>query len=137
MARKTQGERIDDLEMQAATLARQFDAYVIQLNALTELHAKGSEATSGMTVKIAVIEERLVVLDLKGALGKLTALEAELALLRKDLTGLQAWKDELRREKEEAMRRLWSFGPNISAAVIGGLISLGTALLVLWLNKLR
>jgi hypothetical protein len=37
---------------------------------------------------------------------------------------IQKWKDELKKEKEEATRRWWSFGPNITAALISGAITL-------------
>ena len=75
-----------------------------------------------------------MLVDLKGTLVTLASIEKDLVAFRKDLESLQKWKDEMKTERDEAARRLWAFGPNLLAAIISGLISLGVALLVVWLR---
>jgi hypothetical protein len=72
---------------------------------------------------------------LKAGLEKLTVVEKELALLKKDVESLGKWKEDLKKERDESARRLWAFGPNALAAIISGFISLTVALLVAWLTK--
>ncbi len=55
--------------------------------------------------------------------------------IKKDVDVLGKWKDELKKERDEAARRIWAFGPNIVGAIISGIISFVTAMLVVWLNK--
>jgi hypothetical protein len=138
MAGRNQTTQIKELEDKAASFAARLDVHELQLKLLSELQAKGEEASSGMTVKMAVFEERLVVLvDLKGSLSTIGSLEKDLVAFRKDLESLQKWKDELKKERDEAARRLWAFAPNLLAAIVSGVISLGVALLVVWLNSGR
>jgi hypothetical protein len=86
---------------------------------------KSVAATEGHTAKITIIEEKILVLvDLKAIQGAIVALEKESLGLRKDIEALQRWKDELKKENEEVIRRWWSFGPNITTAIISGIITL-------------
>ncbi len=105
---------------------------------MTELKAdldRGTEATEKHTTKITVIEQTLVVVDIKAMQTAIVAIEKEHVGLKKDLEGLQKWKDELKKEKEEITRRWWSFGPNITAALISGAIALFGAVLTYLLRK--
>ncbi len=49
--------------------------------------------------------------------------EREIALLKREVEELKKWKDDSKKQGEERTRRLWAFGPNLLAAVIGGLIA--------------
>ncbi len=135
---KNNTQRIETLENQAANMSARLDVHDTQIKGIAEGQKEGTDTTRGQTSKITVIEERLLVLvDLKGSLAIIASIEKDLVALRKDLESLQEWKDELKKEKDEATRRWWSFGPNLSAAVISGIMSLIIALLVVWLNKLK
>jgi hypothetical protein len=135
---RTNTERIEILESQAANLSARLDVQDIVLKGIDELLRKSVTAAEGNNSKITVIEERLLVLvDLKGSLSTIASLEKDFVAVRKDLESLQKWKDELKKERDEAGRRLWAFGPNPLAAVVSGVISLGITLLVVWLNRSR
>jgi chromosome segregation ATPase len=135
MAGKDNTTRIEILESQAANVSGRLAVFDFQLKVISDLLKKYSEASEGHGSKITVIEQQLLVLaDLKPLVGSITALEKELVAIKKDLEAFGKWRDEQKREREEFTRRKWAFGPNITAAIIGGLMSLGTALLVLKLK---
>ncbi len=63
-------------------------------------------------------------MDLKGTVAIIARMREDLISIKKDIDNFQSWKGEQKKEKEEAIRRWWSFGPNITAALIGGFITL-------------
>jgi chromosome segregation ATPase len=97
MARKTDGEKIDELEKAFATLTERLD------NVRKDLNTAGTNLTEAMK-----------------AFG---SVQTELALLKKEIEALQKWKDELKKEKDEHSRRVWAFGPNIVGAIVTVLLS--------------
>jgi hypothetical protein len=136
MAGKTNTDRIEVLEDLTSNLAARLDVHDVHIKGLSDLFTKGTETTANHSSKIVVIEERLLVLaDFKNCIAAVTVVEKDIVAIKKDLESLRGWKDDLKKERDESSRRLWAFGPNLLAAFISGLISLGTALLVLWLNK--
>ena len=125
MPGKTNTDRIETLESKAANLSARLDVHDTLIQGLKAVLDKGTVATEGHTSKITVIEEKLLVLvDLKAIQTAIIAVEKENLGIRKGIEALQKWKDELKKEKEEAIRRWWSFGPNITAAIISGIITL-------------
>ncbi len=52
------------------------------------------------------------------------AFETTIILLKKEIEDLKKWKEEQKKQTEESSRRIWAFGPNVLAAVIGGLFAL-------------
>ena len=105
MARKTDGEKIDELEKFAAAFAEQMKNLRERLDAL--------DAT------IATIN---------GALADLQhECQMEIALLKREIEDLKKSREEQKRLGEERSRRIWAFGPNLVAALIGGLISAAVA----------
>jgi chromosome segregation ATPase len=125
MADRTNTTRIEELKGLAGDLVANLRGLDVRLVSISETLKKCQESTESHNAKIIVIEQQLLVLmDLKTLVGAVTAVEKDLALLRKDVEALQKWKEELKKEKDEATRRWWAFGPNITAAIIGGIITL-------------
>jgi len=116
MALKSPTERINELETLVALLNDRLDT------ARKEIEAANAARSD-------------VAKDLVTFRAEYLVFQTQHALLHKDVTDLHKWKDDQKKERDEAARRLWSFGPNISAAIVGGLISLGVTLFVQWLNK--
>ena len=85
MPRKTDGQKVDEMEKVLATFAERLD------NVRKELKEAG--------VNIG---------DVGKALGDM---KTEIALLRKDIEGLQKWKDDNKKEKDEGARRFWARRP--------------------------
>ncbi|HEY7426292.1 MAG TPA: hypothetical protein VH682_18820 [Gemmataceae bacterium] len=140
MASKTNTDKIDELNVISATLSARLDALLTEVRANTNDHAETSSSLAAMKTQIAVVEVHVGgIVPLKAAIETITVLEREFALLKKDLEGFSKWKDDLKREKDEATRRWWAFGPNITAAILGGIITLiGIGINVAvnhWLNK--
>ena len=135
MAAKTNTEKIDDLLALTANLSSRLDVHDEQIKGIVEGLKKGADTTEGHTSKITVIEQQLVLVDLKGCAAAITVIEQELVAFKKDLESLKSWKDEQKKERDEFWRRAWALLPNLLAAVVGGLISLGIGLLIWWLNK--
>ena len=122
---KNNTQRIETLENQAANMTARLDVHDTLMQALKTVLEKGTEATEGHTTKIVVIEEKILVLvDLKTMQSAITSIEKEALGIRKDVEALQGWKEELKRDRAEGARRLWAFGPNLLAAIIGGVVSL-------------
>jgi hypothetical protein len=84
-----------------------------------------------------VIEQTLVLVDLKSLQAVITSLEKDGLIIKKDIEALQKWNEELKKEKDEATRRWWSFGPNITAALLAGIITLVGVAINYWLNHLK
>jgi len=53
--------------------------------------------------------------------------EKEVALLKREIEELRGWKADQKRQGEKWSRRWWAFGPNLFAAVVGGLIAAAIA----------
>ncbi len=96
MPRKTDGEKIDEMEKVIATFTERLD------NVRQEL--KTASVSLGETMKL------------------LADLKTEFLLLRKDIQGIEKWKDDLKREKDESARRLSAFGPNVAGAIVNVLL---------------
>jgi hypothetical protein len=45
--------------------------------------------------------------------------EKGIALLKREVEELKKWKEDQKKEHDEHGRRLWAFGPNLLAAIIG------------------
>ena len=101
MARKTDGEKIDELEKLGATLIARLDTAVKELEGVDNAHSETARA--------------------------LAALRLEFVLQKREIDDLKMWKDDQKKERDERSRRMWSFGPNILAAVISGLIAAAVA----------
>ena len=133
---RTNTQRIEDLESLTANLSARLDVHDFALKNLTDLLTRAEQSVSAATVRLAVVDVQVTDIGtLKVAIENLRGLEMELALLRKDVEGLKSWKEDVKKERDEASRRRWAFGPNVVAAIISGIISLGIALLVVSLNK--
>jgi len=105
MARRSDGEKIDDLEKLVATLTERLD------NTIRELRDVGT-AHAGTGTTLADFRREV---------------ETGLLQLRRDIDELKAWKDEQKRQAEERGRRLWAFGPNLLGAVVTVLLSASVA----------
>jgi hypothetical protein len=70
---------------------------------------------------------RLIVRAVQGGNSKnsraVVALRQEVALMQREIEELKSWKADQKKQQEEWGRRLWAFGPNLLAAVVGGLIA--------------
>jgi hypothetical protein len=138
MPRKTDGEKIDDLLVKTAALDARLIGHDQQFETLSELVKKAQDIAGVHLEKITSVEKEVIVLvDLKGRVGAIASIREDLVAIKKDLDGLKSWKDEQKKERDEAARRKWAFGPNLVAALVSGIISVGIALLVWWLNRPR
>ena len=125
MAAETNTEKIAKLENRVASLSARLDVFDNVLDKIDELLKKCSAATEGQGTKITVIEQQvLVIADLKAAMTVIASIKEELVAIKKDIESFHSWKAEQKKEKEEATRRWWAFGPNITAALIGGFITI-------------
>jgi len=136
---KNNTQRIENLESHAATLSARLDVFDKMIDGIDKLLEKCSKTTEGHDEQITVIHQQLLFVDLKQTLATLSSLKEDMVAVRKDIESLNAWRDERKREKDEASRRRWAFGPNIVAALISGAISiLGVGLgvgLTYYLNR--
>ena len=96
MPRKTDGDKIDEMEKVIATFNEPLD------NVRQEL--KAATVGLGDTMKL------------------LADLKTEILLLRRDIEGIEKWKDDLKKEKDESARRFWAFGPNVAGAIVNVLL---------------
>ena len=53
--------------------------------------------------------------------------DREIALLKREVEGLQKWKDEDKKDREERSRRAWSLAPNVVGAMVSGAIAAAVA----------
>jgi chromosome segregation ATPase len=129
--------RIENLEDKASNMSSRLEVHDVLIEKMNEALSRWTEAAEGHSSKITIIEQTLVLVDLKKVQTAIADLEKDSVALRKDLEVLQKWKDELKKEKEETTRRWWSFGPNITAALIAGTVTLLGVGLNYWLNHSR
>jgi hypothetical protein len=127
---KTNTQRIETLESQAANLSARLDVLDKLFEGIAELLKKCAAAAEGHGSKLMVIEERLVLVDLKTTVATIASIKEDVVAMKKDIEGLGKWKEELKKEKEERARRAWAFGPNVTAALIT--IVMAPLVLFLW-----
>jgi hypothetical protein len=101
MARRTDGEKIDEMTATVALLIERSTATLKQL-------AKLDEDLSKYTRDLADLRREH---------------EKEIALMKRELDELKKWKDDHKKEKDEWARRIWAFGPNLIAAIVSGIIA--------------
>src|ERR1017187_942701 len=101
MARKTDGEKIDELQHAVALLTERLQNTKGQV---ASLEATQSETAKGFA-------------DLR------REHEKEIALVKRELEDLKKWKDEQKKEHDEWSRRTWAFGPNVIGAIVSGIIA--------------
>ena len=63
----------------------------------------------------------------KELVSKLHEYRRELDALQREIGDFKKWKERQEKSKEEWMRRLWAFGPNLVAALIAGVVALVVA----------
>jgi chromosome segregation ATPase len=132
---KTNTTRIEQLEDLMRDLLSRLNVHDETLKWVSESLKKGTDTTAEHGLKIVSVEEKLFLVDFRKCIDSVTTLQQDLVAFRKDLESLQKWKEELKKEKEEATRRWWSFGPNITAAMISGFITLFGVVLTYLLNR--
>lgn len=116
MARKTDGEKIDELTKLVVVLEEGLKAALKQVNAVYDAHSKTAETLSEMRREH----------------------EKEIALLKSAVEEIKKWKEDQKKEHDEHSRRLWAFGPNLLTAIIsiiGVFISLAGSLAIAYLVK--
>ena len=130
---KNNTQRIETLESQAANMSARLDVHDIEIKGVADLLKTSSDSTRGHTTKITVIEQQLIVLtDLKESKVLIAAIEKELIGFKKDLESLQKTSDDQKKEKDEATRRWWAFGPNFLAAIISAIITIVGLAINIW-----
>ena len=138
---KTNTQRIEDLEGRVVGISARFDAFEMLIEKLDEQLRKYVDASEEHRSKITIVEQQLIIVDLKSVVAWIVSAKETLVAIKKDIENLQSWKGEQKKEKDEAIRRWWSFGPNITAALIGGFITIvGVAVnvgLTYYLNRQR
>jgi hypothetical protein len=91
--------------------------------AVEEAHAKTAQQLAGLRAEydkeVALLKQRI---ETTVALLKAEH-ERELALLKREIEDWKSWKADHKKQTDEWARRLWAFGPNILAAILGGLIA--------------
>ena len=101
MARKTDGEKIDELKDAVAQLTERLQNGIDDLNSFED--------------KLTELARSLADLRRED--------EKDIALLKRELEELKKWKDEQKKEHDEWGRRAWAFGPNVIGAVVSGIIA--------------
>jgi seryl-tRNA synthetase len=119
MPRKTDGEKLDELEKSVAAQSVRVENV---LDGLVKIE-RDQKAAMQQIAELRREHEK--------ALGELRREhEKELSLLKREVEELKKWKDESKKQAEEWSRRFWSFGPNLAAAVVNVLLAAGVAYLV-------
>jgi hypothetical protein len=108
MPRKTDGEKIDELEKLGERLTERIDTTRKELEAVYDAHSETARAVADMRREY----------------------DRQITLLTREVEELRSWKADTKKHSEEWSRRLWAFGPNLLAAVVGGLIAAAVAYLV-------
>ena len=101
MARKTDGEKIDELKDAVAQLTERLQNTTDQLASL----------------RVAAFDTAMSLSDFR------REYEKETALMKRELEDLKKWKDEQKKEHDEWGRRVWAFGPNVTGAIVSGIIA--------------
>lgn len=133
---KNNTTRIEELEEVTRNLVSRLNVLDETLKWLSEILRKGEASTEEHGRRIVVFEEKIVVLtDFRRCLDHVAAIQQDLVAHRKDLEGLQKWKEDQKKEKDETHRRWWSFGPNIAGAILNVVLSAVIAFLVARLSR--
>jgi hypothetical protein len=101
MARRTDGEKIDELQQLVAALTTRLDVAVKEIDAVYD-------AQSAITQSVNDLRRDV---------------EKTILLLNREIADLKKWNDERKTEQDERARRWWAFGPNIVAAFLSGIIA--------------
>lgn len=101
MARKSDGEKIDELKELSAGLKVSLETLAKELQAVYDAHSK---TANGLADLRREFEKKIILLD-------------------KGMEDLTKWKDDQKKDQDEQSRRLWAFGPTLIGAPIGGLIT--------------
>jgi hypothetical protein len=132
----TNSEKIARLEEITSNINLQLQALEFQIKVVLEEQKIGGQTAENHSVKIVEVEKTLLVLqESKGSQQAISDIQKTLVSIAKDLEKLTHWKDELKKEKDETARRLWAFGPNLVAALIGLLGVLISVTLTFLLRK--
>jgi hypothetical protein len=99
------GDKVAELEKRAATHTERLDYTLKTLDAVYDAHNEAARDLANLRREY----------------------EKEIALLKREVEELMSWRADRKRQDEEWSRRLWAFGPNLLAAVVGGLIAAGIA----------
>lgn len=96
MPRRTDGEKIDELEKLVATLQERLNFALQLIEELFAVHSKGSEVTTDVRRQV----------------------ERELLLHSKEIESLKDWKKEQKQATEERGKKLFSLGPPVLGAIV-------------------
>jgi predicted RNase H-like nuclease (RuvC/YqgF family) len=99
------GDKVDELQRSVATLTERLDNARKWLDRLDDSYEENAHHLADVRRE----NERVI------------------ALLQREVEELKKWKDDKKKQDDEWSRRLWAFGPNLLAAVIGGLIAAAIA----------
>ena len=108
MTRKSDGEKIDELEKSVTRVVERLDNTIKALDRLSGDQARTDVAGHDLRRDV----------------------DRDLAVLQRDLDELKAWRDEQKRERDERGRRTWAFGPTIVGALVNVFLSALVAYLV-------
>ncbi|MBX9583820.1 MAG: hypothetical protein K2X87_26260 [Gemmataceae bacterium] len=108
MPRRTDGDKIDELQQFAATAQARIEGILLRLDQHDMKQERAADGFQGFRREVAV---------------ELVALKGELAALRE----AQARSDTAR---EKAAGRAWSVVPNVAGAVVNGLLAAAVAYFV-------
>ena len=99
-------------------VAERLDNAINNLKRLEEEGKEASQALGGLRTLQDVVQ------DLKKWKEEEDKEREAYLHLKRDVDELKKWRTDQKLEKDEASRRWWAFGPNITAALIGGFITL-------------
>jgi hypothetical protein len=105
MARKSDGEKIDELQVITAALNQQMLTLSKKLDELSTVVANLAQTVSDLRREF----------------------EKEMALVKSDIAELKRWRDAQQKDRDEWHRRFWAFGPNVLGAIISGVIAAAVA----------
>ena len=108
MARRTDGEKIDELEKLVATLQERLNYSVELIEELFAVHSRGSEIVADVRRQV----------------------ERELLLQSKAIESLNEWKKAQKQATEERGKKLFSLGPPVLGAIVNVLLAAIVAYLV-------
>jgi hypothetical protein len=121
------GEEVKRLQETSAALLERVRSQARAIRKVEDAHAE----TARILADLRRDSEREIALLMQEIESRAIHLRAEqereLAALRREIEELKNWKAETKKQGEEWSRRIWAFGPNLVAAVIGGLIAAGFA----------
>jgi SMC interacting uncharacterized protein involved in chromosome segregation len=114
MARKSDGEKIDDLIRQVTTLEERIDGTRGNVTAIVSAQRSVVQILNGLETKAAVVEERL---------GDWKKLKEDVADLKTTIALLQREWEDVKKHLEEGSKRRWAILPPVAGAIINVLLS--------------